>query len=315
MEFRNLAQLTEYFADKQTCIEYLTNLRWNGHVTCTFCGHDKVYELKGENKRFKCAKCRKQFSSIKGTIFENSPIPLQKWFMAVYILTAHKKGISSVQLGTDLGVTQKTAWFMNHRIRFALQVKSFDASEQMEGPVQVDETFIGGKNKNRHADKKVKESQGRSVKDKTPVLGLTDGQGKVYTQVIPNTQAKTLKPIIEKMVKAGEIVVTDEWASYKELRKNFQHIVINHKQGQYVLNSYSTNRIEGYWSLLKRGIFGIYHYVSAKHLHRYCDEFSFRYNSREAHAMERFEQSIQSVQCRLTYKDLIKNEQETPLPF
>ena len=164
--------------------------------------------------------------------------------MAVYILTAHKKGISSVQLGTDLGVTQKTAWFMAHRIRFALEIKSFDAV-QLEGPVQVDETFIGGKNKNRHANKKIPNSQGRSVKDKTPVLGLTDGEGKVYTQVIPNTKAKTLKPIIERMVKEGEIIVTDEWAAYKELRKNFKHIVVNHTKGQYVLNSYSTNRIEG----------------------------------------------------------------------
>ena len=112
MEFRNLVQLTEYFSDKQVCIDYLTQLRWDGNVTCTFCKHDKVYELKGKNQRFKCAKCRKQFSAIKGTIFENSPIPLQKWFMAVYILTAHKKGLSSIQLGTDLGVTQKTAWFI-----------------------------------------------------------------------------------------------------------------------------------------------------------------------------------------------------------
>ena len=203
---------------------------------------------------------------------------------------------------------------MAHRIRFALEVKSFDASAQLEGPVQVDETFVGGKNKNRHANKKVPNSQGRSVKDKTPVLGLTDANGKVYTQVIPDTKAKTLKPIIERMVKEGEIVVTDEWAAYKQLRKNFKHIVVNHTKGQYVLNSYSTNRIEGYWSLLKRGIYGIYHHVSAKHLHRYCTEFSFRYNSREAHVMERFEQSIGNLEGRLTYQDLI-NKAAEPLPF
>lgn len=312
MEFKNLAQLTEYFADKQTCIDYLTKLRWDGNVTCTFCGHEKVYELKGANPRFKCAKCRKQFSAIKGTIFENSPIPLQKWFIAVYILTAHKKGISSVQLGVDLGVTQKTAWFMAHRIRFALKVKSFDA--QMCCEVQADETFMGGKNKNRHADKKVPQSQGRSVKDKTPVLGLTDENGKVYTQVIPNTQAKTIKPIIEKMVKEGSIVVTDEWQAYRSLSRKYLHVVVNHKEGQYVNGPFSTNRIEGFWSILKRGVYGIYHQVSAKHLHRYCDEFSFRYNSREVNAMERFEASIQDVhQCRLTYQDLIKETNQDPV--
>lgn len=311
MEFTNLAQLTEYFADKQTCIEYLTKLRWEDNVTCTFCGHDKVYELKGANPRFKCAKCRKQFSAIKGTIFENSPIPLQKWFIAVYILTAHKKGISSVQLGVDLGVTQKTAWFMAHRIRFALKVKSFDS--QMCCEVQADETFMGGKNKNRHADKKVPQSQGRSVKDKTPVLGLTDENGKVFTQVIPNTRAKTIKPIIERMVQEGSIVVTDEWQAYRGISRNYLHVVVNHKEGQYVNGPFSTNRIEGFWSQLKRGVYGVYHQVSAKHLHRYCDEFSFRYNSREVKAMERFEASVQDVhQCRLTYKDLIKEHSQDP---
>jgi len=305
MEFTTLAQLTEHFADKQTCIDYLTSLRWAGKVTCTFCGNEKVYELKGSTKRFKCAKCRKQFSAIKGTIFENSPISLQTWFIAVYILTAHKKGISSVQLATDLGVTQKTAWFMAHRIRFALKAKSFDT--QLGGTVQVDETFMGGKNKNRHADKKVEASQGRSVKDKTPVLGIVSEEGEVRTQVIANTQAKTIKPIIQQMVKEGSILVTDEWQAYRDLRKNYLHVVVNHKEGKYVNGPYSTNRIEGFWSILKRGVYGIYHQVSAKHLHRYCDEFSFRYNSREVDAMERFEASIQDVhQCRLTYHQLTK---------
>jgi len=132
--------------------------------------------------------------SNQGNIFEKSPIPLQKWFMAVYVLTAHKKGISFIQLGTDLGVTQKTAWFTAHRVSFALKVSSFDVP--LEGVAQADEIFMGGKNKNRHADEKVKNSQGRSVKDKTPVFGLADENGNVKTQVIPNTQAKTIKPII-----------------------------------------------------------------------------------------------------------------------
>lgn len=305
MEFKTLAQLTEHFADKQTCIDYLTNLRWAGNVTCTFCGNEKVYELKGANKRFKCAKCRQQFSAIKGTIFENSPISLQTWFIAVYLLTSSKKGVSSVLLAEQLGVTQKTAWFMAHRIRFALKTKSFDAP--LDGTVQADETFMGGKNKNRHADKKVPDSQGRSVKDKTPVLGVVDEEGEVRLQVIPNTQAKTIKPIIHQMVKEGSILVTDEWQAYREMRKNYLHVIINHKEGQYVANGFTTNRIEGFWSILKRGVYGIYHQVSPKHLHRYCDEFAYRYNSREAKAVERFEASIQDVHgCRLTYHQLTK---------
>lgn len=194
---------------------------------------------------------------------------------------------------------------MAHRIRFALKTKSFDA--QMDGIVQADETFMGGKNKNRHADKKVPDSQGRSVKDKTPVLGMVDDEGRVRTQVIPNTQAATIKPIIKQMVKEGTILVTDEWQAYRDLRKQYLHVVVNHNEGKYVNGPYSTNRIEGFWSLLKRGVYGIYHQVSAKHLHRYCDEFSFRYNSREVNAVERFEASIQDVSgCRLKYRDLIK---------
>src|SRR5215210_5414562 len=146
----------------------------------------KIYELKGANKPFKFASCRKQFSAIKGTIFENSPIPLQKWFVAVYILTSHKKGISSCQLARDLGVTQKTAWFMGQRIRFALKTKSF-SKPVMDTVVECDETYIEGKNKNRHADKKVENSQGRSAKDKTPVFGLVEREGKVVAMKVVDT--------------------------------------------------------------------------------------------------------------------------------
>ena len=150
-KFTNLIEVSKFFEDKQVCLDYLTQMRWGGGVHCAFCGHDRVYELKGKNKRFKCAKCRKQFSAIRGTIFENTNIPLQKWFMAVYIISSHKKGISSVQLASDIGVTQKTAWFMAQRIRFALKVKSFE--NKIEGVFQADETYVGGKNKNRHSDK------------------------------------------------------------------------------------------------------------------------------------------------------------------
>ena len=210
-----------------------------------------------------------------------------------------------MQLADDLGITQKTAWFMGQRIRFALKVKSY---KKLEGVIQADETFVGGKNKNRHADKKVTESQGRSVKDKTPVLGIIAAGGKLHTTVIPDTKAKTIKPIITELFREGSIVVTDEWLGYAGTAKRFSYIVINHNQGEYVRGAFHTNTIEGFWSLLKRGIYGIYHQVSAKHLHRYCDEFSFRYNSWKIANNLRFDFSLKSANCRLTDNQLTGKE-------
>lgn len=303
MYFSNFLEIIQYFSDRQRCIEYLKENRWKGNVCCPHCNHEKVYELKGANKRFKCAGCRKQFTVIKGTIFEHSPIPLQKWFAAIYVISSHKKGISSCQLAKDLGITQKTAWFMEQRIRFALKIKSFD---KMDGVISVDEVFIGGKNRNRHADKKVPESQGRSVKDKVPVLGIIKSGGNVHAEVIKNTKAKTIKPIIEKMVANGSIVVTDEWKAYKKLPDKYSHVVINHKDNEYVRGAFHTNNIENFWSLFKRGIYGIYHQVSPKHLHRYCDEFSYRFNTRNFSESDRFAFTLGLAdKNRLMYRELV----------
>ena len=173
-------------------------------------------------------------------------------------------------------------------------------------PTQLDETFVGGKNKNRHAHKKVKDSQGRSFKDKTPVFGLlSDGQ--VSTVVVPDTKGTTLKPIIKEMVEKGAIVVTDEWGAYNGLDKNFTHEVLKHNEGEFVnTNNFHTNSVEGFWSLLKRGIFGIYHSASPKHLNKYCDEFSYRYNTRNITDADRFNLSLVNAEQRITYKQLIK---------
>ena len=302
LKFKSLPQLLNHFKDEKTCIDYLAFQRWGGNVTCPKCGNGKVYET---TRGYKCAnkECYKKFSVTVGTIFEDSKIKLNLWFAAVYIATAHKKGISSLQLSRDLGVTQKTAWFMLHRIREMLSVKT---PVLLTGTTQADETFIGGKNKNRHADKKVEESQGRSVKDKTPVFGMVCN-GQVTTTVVTDTKAKTLKPLIYSMVEKGSIVVTDEWKAYNGLGKDFQHEILNHNAEQYVTdNGFHTNSIEGFWSLLKRGIFGIYHQVSPKHLDRYCDEFSYRYNTRLIADTDRFSASLTQTQGRLTYKRLTK---------
>lgn len=175
----------------------------------------------------------------------------------------------------------------------------------MDGLVQADESFFGGKNKNRHNDKKILASQGRSVKDKTPVLGVIQTGGKLHAQVIPDTKAKTIKPIIEKLVAEGSIVVTDEWLGYSGLENKYSHIVINHKNDEYVRGAFHTNNIENFWSVLKRGIYGIYHQVSPKHLHRYCDEFAYRFNARKITDSKRFDISLKSADRKLTYKELI----------
>lgn len=299
LQFNSLLQLLDYFKEESTCIEFLEQMRWKGEPKCPHCKCKKVYRT---NRGFKCSSkdCRKKFTVKVGTIFENSKVKLRLWYAAIYLCTAHKKGISSLQLHRDLGVTQKTAWFMLHRIREMIREKN---PQMLEGETQADETYVGGKNKNRHNDKKIPNSQGRSVKDKTPVFGMIN-KGKVTTQVVSDTKEKTLKPIIDKMIKKGEILVTDEWNGYNSVSSTHEHHVIKHKEQQYMKDGFHTNSIEGFWSLLKRGIYGIYHQVSPSHLTRYCDEFSYRYNTREIKDCERFVHSLGSIEGRLTYNQL-----------
>lgn len=303
MNFKTLIELLDYFKDEKTCRDYLANQRWGSNVTCPHCGHNKVYIT---NRGYKCAAktCYKKFSVTVGSIYENSKVPLRIWYAAMYLVTAHKKGISSLQLSRDLGLTQKTAWFVLHRVRDMVKMK---APNKLRNVVEVDETYVGGKNKNRHADKKVLASQGRSVKDKTPVLGVIERKGVVHTFVVPDTKASTIKPIISALVTTGSIMITDEWHSYNTLKSHFNHVVINHKDNEYVRGAFHTNSIEGFWSLLKRGIYGIYHQVSAKHLQRYCEEFAYRYNTRNIKDCDRLEFTIANCEGRLKYKDLIAN--------
>lgn len=303
LKFKSLLELLDYFREETTCMEFLAKQRWGNIPCCPKCGSVGAYVIE-KGKRFKCKNgCGSKFSVTVGTVFENTKIPLRTWFAAIYLATAHKKGISSLQLHRDLGITQKTAWFMLHRIRESMREK---APEMLEGTVEADETFVGGKNKNRHADKKVPLSQGRSFKDKTPVLGMVQRGGKLITKVISDTRAKTLKPVITQMVQEGSVLITDEWGSYKQLAQPYVHQVINHGEGEYSRNGFHTNTIEGFWSLLKRGIFGIYHYASPKHLNRYCDEFSYRYNTRKITDTDRFSLLFTKISGRLTHKALTK---------
>lgn len=305
--FKNLIEVTEYFSDTQKCIEYLTQIRWKGNVTCPHCKHDKVYELKGKTKAYKCASCRKLFSVTKGTIFENSPITLQKWFVAMYLLLSHKKGISSCQLAKDISITQKSAWFLLHRIRFAVQTQSFEMPTT--AVVECDESYFGGKEKNKHKSKRIKDgsANGRSTKSKTPVFGLVERNGRVVAMKVPDTQKHTIHPIIEKHVNEGAKIMTDEYQVYKTLKNRFQHNVIQHRLGIYVLGETHTNTIEGFWSQLKRSIYGCYHSVSSKHLDAYIDESEQRYNTKDLLDYERFENVISLSDKRLTYAQLTAN--------
>ena len=298
--FKSIIDLLKAFPDEQTCINHLEQLRWNGDVVSPFDETSIVYKCK--DNKYRCKNTGKYFNVKTNTIFDNTKLPLQKWFLAIYIVTSHKKGISSLQLSRDIDITQKSAWFMLQRIRNCFGINEND---NLDNEVEVDETFVGGKNKNRHLDKKVEKSQGRSFKDKTPVLGMIERQGKLIARVVENTKAETLTPEIIRTVKNTASVITDEWLGYSSLKRFYDHSFVKHNDGVYVNGRIYTNTIEGFWSLLKRGIIGIYHFTTRKHLQKYVDEFVFRYNTRDNLTKDRFNRLLSNLENRLTYKELI----------
>jgi transposase-like protein len=317
---QTLAQAIRYFADLNNCIDFLANLRWPDGVTCPKCGSKEVSYI-STRRIWKCKQKHdhRQFSAKVGTIMEDSPIPLNDWLTAMWLICNCRNGVSSYEIARDIGVTQKSAWFMAHRIRKAMQNGSFVKLGGAGGIVEVDETYIGGKARNMHATVRRR----RNVKDigaKSMVMGAIERDGKVYAQVVPNRKKETIKEVIFPAIEQGTTVHTDEFPAYIYATKDaeFEHKVINHLE-RYVDGNIHTNGIENFWSCLKRGLGGTYIAVEPFHLFRYVDEQAFRFNNRTDHDgnkltdAERFTAvASQIVGKRLTFAEVTGKVQETP---
>jgi len=281
-EPQSLQEAILYFSNPDNCIDYLAAQRWpDGVVTCPICGSEKVSAFNRTRRTWACSThhFKREFSIKVGTVCEDSPIGLDKWLTAIWLITNCKNGISSWEIKRDLKVSQKTAWFMLHRIRLAMQDEHFGG--KLGGEVEADETFIGGKARNMHKDVHARRitGMGQSFRDKTIVMGLLERGGKVRTQVIADRQKETLQPIVREHVETGTALYTDEMGGYKGLHDEFLHQVIDHAI-QYVNGRIHTNGLENFWSLLKRGLHGTYVSVEPFHLFRYLDEQAFRFNNR-----------------------------------
>lgn len=316
-----LLEAIQHFSDEQICIDAVVEMKWPDGIKCPDCWAMKPYYIKTQ-KRWKCRECRRQFSVKVGTIFEDSPISLKKWLPALWLLVNSKNGISSHELGRSLGVTQKTAWFMNQRLRLVVKARDMGTKfgSNDGGEVEVDESFVGGKLKNMHRSRANRLNSVRAVADsteyvtryanKTAVLGILDRElRQVRAKVIPNVKRETLQNEILANVKYGSTVYTDQAVGYDSLKRKYVHDTVNHAE-TYVKGRVHTNGLENFWSLMKRNLAGTYIAVEPFHLDRYLDEQMFRYNNRATkdnplNDSDRFMLALSQVaNRRLTYAEL-----------
>lgn len=314
--FTNLLELIKSMPDEQTCREYIAVQRWGvGRVVCPYCESERAYVIEG-GKRYKCADktCHKKFSVTVGTFMEASNIPLTKWIAGIYLVSSHKKGISSYQLGKDLGIAQKNSWFMLHRIR---QVLTPNHDEVLSGIVEVDETYMAKKYRSKYKGLPPDEVEALTaqqhkdkVKSKGAVIGLVQRDGNAIVKAIDSINRDNIKEMVSKHVSTeNTTLMTDESNLYKFSLRNYDRQTVNHSQGVWKIDNCHTNTVEGLWSVMKRGIYGIYHHVTAKHLQAYCNEFAWRYNNRKIKDSQRFVLSLGGLTGRLTYKTLISEKE------
>lgn len=313
-DFKGIPQLLKRFPDDATARAFMEQQKWEGTPVCPFCQCDKWYKLK-DGKTYKCGnkECYKKYSVTVNTVFHGSHIALNIWFAGMYLVCSHKKGISSHQLAKDLDITQKSAWYMLHRLRELMKEKN---PEQLQGIVEADETYMGRKFAKGFKDMTQEEIKYRMKTNasKGVVVGMVERKGRIIVKAFDNNNRETITKTVRENVKPGSRLHTDDTHLYRAVEQEYFRETVVHGKKEWVRESIvsgkvTTNTVENFWSVMRRGIYGIYHQVSCKHLHRYCDEYSFRYNSRILKDNERFVLYLGNTSERLKYKDLIKDEQ------